>query len=260
MTSARRILVSLVALGIALAVACRAQAQDLVSGISTDLIQITSNFTGTDIVVFGAIATSGVFDMPGDRDLVIVVRGPPEQMTVRRKERVAGIWINSKQLVLSGMPGYYFLASTRPLQQITGERALQRFELGTENFAATVSPTGTDPTQAAAFKSAAIRNAKEAGLYFESANGIDFLSRSLFRARIPVPAAVPPGQYLAEVYLFRNGSVVSAQSTPLYIDKSGMERRLYNFAHDQPFLYGMAAILMAMTIGWLSDVALRRHT
>src|SRR5206468_1870341 len=91
----------------------QARAQELVSGLSTDLIQITSNFNGTDIVLFGAIEIDQSA-IAKDQDLVIVIRGPPVDMTVRRKERVFGLWINRRQVQLSGMPGYYFLASTRP--------------------------------------------------------------------------------------------------------------------------------------------------
>ena len=61
-----------------------AKAADLVSGISTDLIQITSNFTGADIVVFGAIEQTEELGPSGDQDLVVVIRGPALDMMVRR--------------------------------------------------------------------------------------------------------------------------------------------------------------------------------
>ena len=71
---------------------------------------------------------------------------------------------------------------------------------------------------------------------------------------MPVPAGVTRGQYNVEVYLFRDGEVISAQSTPLFIDQTGLERRLFNFAHDAPLSYGLACVLMAMLLGWLSSV------
>jgi uncharacterized protein (TIGR02186 family) len=239
--------------------AASANAQELVSGLSTDLIQINSQFNGTDIVMFGAIDIDQTAQNK-DQDLVIVIRGPPVDMTVRRKERLFGlIWINRSQVQLGGMPGYYFLASTRPIDDIASLATLQRFRLGTANLDATVRGA-TDPAQVSAFRAAAVRDLKRQHLYWESPTGIDFLSRTLFRAQIPVPAAVPPGEYRAEVYLFRGGQVVSAQSSPLFVDKTGFERQVYNYAYQASLAYGLAAIAMALVFGYAGFVIFRYRT
>lgn len=239
--------------------ASTASAADLVSGLSTDLIQITSNFTGADIVLFGAIEPSEELGQEGDQDLVVVIRGPPLDMTVRRKQRIFGIWINREQVTFGGLPGYYFLASTRPLEDVASPPTLERFRLGTANLEY-VPPAGIDPEEANAFRAAAVRDRKRQRLYWESPTGIEFLSRTLFRARIPVPASVPPGLYRAEVYLFQGGTVASAQSSPLFIDKSGFERRLYDFAYQRSVAYGISAVLMSIVLGWLASVAFRPRT
>lgn len=235
-----------------------ARAQELVSGLSTDLIQITSNFTGTEIVLFGAIEPADQNGAAKDQDLVVVIRGPPVDMTVRRKSPILGLWVNREQVKLTGLPGYYFLASTRPLDDIASLPTLQRFRLGTANLESTVQGASS-PDEAAAFRAAAIRDRKREHLYWESPTGIEFLSRTLFRARIPVPAAVPPGEYRAEVYLFRGGIVVSAQSSPLFIDKSGFERQVYNYAYQASFAYGFAAVLMALLFGWSAFMVFRQR-
>jgi uncharacterized protein (TIGR02186 family) len=235
-----------------------ARSDDLVSGLSTDLIQITSNFTGTEIVLFGAIEPTEDTGPARDQDLVIVIRGPDVDMTVRRKARVFGIWVNREQIQLSGMPGYYFLASTRPIDDIASLSTLERFKLGTANLEPVVHGS-VDANEASAFRAAAIRDRKRERLYWESPTGIEFLSRTLFRARIPVPASVPPGQYRAEVYLFRGGTVVSAQSSPLFIDKSGFERRVFNYAYDASLAYGSATVAMAFLFGWLAFLLFRQR-
>jgi uncharacterized protein (TIGR02186 family) len=235
-----------------------ARAVELVSGLSTDLIQITSSFTGTDFVLFGAIDPPPPNGGAGTQDLVVVIRGPTLDMTVRRKERVLGIWVNREQVEFAGLPGYYFLASTRPLENIASPTTLARFRLGTANLGATAR-TPISVAEANEFRAAVVRDRTRESLYRESATGIEFLSPTLFRARVPVPASVPPGEYLAEVYLFQGGTVVSAQSSPLSIDKSGFERQVYNFAYRQSWAYGLAAVLMAFVIGWLGFVILRQR-
>jgi uncharacterized protein (TIGR02186 family) len=230
-------------------------AEQLVSGISQDLIQITSNYTGSDIVVFGAIEGDTNTENRAPRDIVVVVRGPDADITVRRRDRVAGVWINHDAAKLSGMPSYYFLASTRPLGAIAPPDALTHYNIGLQSLQPDAVHSHHDYEP---FRQAALRYLTKDRLYTENPGGVEFLSETLFRAHVPVPAGVTRGQYNVEVYLLRGGVVQSAQSTPLFIDQTGLERRLYNFAHNQPFGYGLAAVVMAVFMGWISSLLFRR--
>ena len=227
-------------------------AEELVSGISQDTIQITSNYTGSDIVVFGAV--EGQQSVAG-RDIVVVVRGPEADIVVRRRDRVAGVWINHDAASLNGMPAYYFLASSRPLGAIALPSVLARYGIGVQNQQPDSVHSHHDYEP---FRQAALRHLVRDKLYAQSEGGVEFLSSTLFRAHVPVPASVTRGQYNVEVFLLRKGDIESAQSTPLFIDQTGLERRLYNFAYNQPFTYGLAAVLMALFMGWLSSIIFRR--
>jgi uncharacterized protein (TIGR02186 family) len=171
--------------------------------------------------------------------------------------RVAGVWINRDAITLNGLPAYYFVASTRPLKDIAIDETRQRYQLGLETLQPQSEST-RNPTKAEPFRLAAIRERAREGLYQETPTGVEFLSYSLFRVRVPVPATVMRGEYTAEVYLFRDGAVISAQTTPLYVDQAGLERKVFSFAHGQPLLYGLAAVLMALLLGWLSSVVFRQ--
>jgi uncharacterized protein (TIGR02186 family) len=229
-----------------------AHAEDLVSGISQDIIQITSNYTGTDIVVFGAIEQA---QNAQGRAIVVVVRGPDEPLTMRRRDRIAGVWVNSDAARFEGLPAYYYLASTQPIAKIAPPQSLARYGVGIQYLSPSKIGSHHDPRP---FLEAAKRHLQHAGLYTESPGSIDFLSETLFRTRVPVPAGVTRGQYNVEVYLFRDGEVVSAQSTPLFVDATGLERRLFNMAHNSAFTYGMVCVLMSMLLGWISYVLFRR--
>lgn len=228
------------------------RAEDLVSGISQDTIAITSNYTGTDIVVFGAIERP---QSPQGRDIVVVVRGPDTAMTVRRRDRVAGVWVNRDAAHFEGLPGFYYLASTQPVSRMAPARVLAQYGVGMANLQPSAVGSHHD---ARPFQEAALRHLTRVGLYTEAPGTIDFLSETLFRTRIPVPADVPRGQYNVEVYLLRDGTVVSAQSTPLFIDQQGVERRLLTMAHQAPLFYGLLCVFMAMVLGWISSVLFRR--
>jgi uncharacterized protein (TIGR02186 family) len=239
-------------LALLLLISLPARAEDLVSGISQDIIQITSNYTGTQIVVFGAIERAQTAQ---GRDIVVVVRGPDEPMTVRRRDRVAGVWVNRDAARFEGLPTYYYLAATQPVSRIAPRDTLARYGIGLQQLKPTATGSHHDPEP---FRQAVIRHLESQGLYAESPGTIDFYSETLFSTRVPVPAGVTRGQYNVEVYLFRDGQMVSAQSTPLFVDASGLERRLYNLAQNAPFTYGLACVLMAVLLGWISSVLFQR--
>lgn len=236
-------------------VARASPAQDLVSGLSQDQVEINSSYAGTSIVVFGAI--EGGDTGGGGKDVVVVVRGPDADMTVRRKARIAGLWVNRDQMKLGGLPSYYYLSSTRPLAAIASAQTLQRYQLGLADLVPQSMSTHYPP-KAEPFRLAAIAERARQGLYAEE-QSVEFLSYSLFRVRIPIPATAPRGEYTVEAYLFRDGTVTSAQSTPLFVDQKGLERRLYRFAHNYPLTYGLSAVLVAMLLGWLSSLMIRQQ-
>jgi uncharacterized protein (TIGR02186 family) len=235
---------------------------DLVSGLSQDVVEISSTYTGTDLTVFGAIERPGEGAKSDNAksdiaksDIVVVVRGPDAAMTVRRKDRFAGVWINNARARLIGLPSYYFLASTRPLDEIAPGDTLRRYDLGLDNLR---PETALSDGAIMPYVRALVRAETKKGLYSQDGAGVEMLSPTLFRVRVAVPAAVPRGSYVVQVYLFHDGTVVSAQSTPLYVDQTGFERRLYDVAHEWPLSYGLLTVLMAVLLGWVSSLFFRR--
>ncbi len=229
-----------------------AAGENLVSGLSQDTIEIRSTYNGTDIVVFGAVERPQAAALP---DIVVVVHGPETDMRVRRKDRIAGIWINRNREILYGMPAYYFAAASRPFGKIASGDVLRQYALGLAVLKPRAASGGHDPGP---FIQAVIRSQQKAGLYVEQSGGVQFLSGTLFRARVPLPASAPRGDYVAEVYMLRDGHVIDARSSKLTIAQTGMERRIFDFSRNDPFAYGLSTVLMAMALGWLSSLAFRR--
>lgn len=263
-----------------------ATAEDLAADLSSHLIAISASFTGARVVLFGAI------DGPGD--IAVVVRGPAESVVVRRKERISGVWMNRASMTFANVPSFYRVASTRPLEQFADPFALERHGIGldylrlepvaaggiatppppAEEAAAAATPPGTETaaetTAAAAragiapadeiagFRQALIRNQQRDGVYGLDPGRVLFLGDRLFRTDIAFPANLPTGQYLVSVFLFRDGDLVSAQTTPLLVSKIGASAQVYAFAHRQAAAYGLLAILVAVFAGWLASVIFRR--
>ncbi len=245
----RRTALALVALlGAALA-APHARAQQLIADLSSHLVAITTGFTGTDVLLFGAVEGPG--------DVVVVVRGPEERVTVRRKARVAAIYVNKKEMTFAAVPSFYAVAASRELDKIASAPERAREEIGAE-YLRLVPEAERDPQTVAEYRTALIRNEEAEGLYAASVARVSFLGARLFRVNVDFPANVPVGTYQVQVFLFRNGAVVSAQTTPLVISKIGASADLFDFAHRHAAAYGAIAVAMALLAGWLAAAVFRR--
>ncbi|SDG38305.1 TIGR02186 family protein [Roseospirillum parvum] len=234
-----------------LAAPARAQTQPLVADLSKHLVAITTGFSGTDVLLFGAT------DGPGD--IVLVVRGPPGREVVRRKDRAGIIWVNADSVDFEDVPAFYWLATSRPLDEFANPAVLERHQIGTGNLRLPVADFAEIPPQTRTdFARALVRLKTAEGLYGEEQGVVRQLANRLFRAELHFPSNVPVGTYMVEVYLIREGEVVSAEITPLIISKVGVGADIYDFAHNQPALYGIAAIIVAVAAGWLAGVAFRK--
>ncbi len=242
------------------AVARRATAQEVVADLSHHLIAITTEFTGTAVTLFGTLEDEG--------DVAVIVRGPSEPVTVRQKDRVAGIWINSASLTFEQVPSYYSVAANRPLDRIARPSVLSRHGIGlgylsfpvrglVPRMAGEVASPENDTATIAMFREALIRNLQDDDLYVDELGVVTFLGPRLFRATIEFPANVPTGQYTVSVYLFRDGDIVTAQTTPLVVSKIGLGAEIFDFSQRHAAAYGLLAIVVAVFFGWLASVLFR---
>jgi len=227
----------------------QSRAQALVADLTSHLIAITTGFTGTEVVLFGAVE--------GEGDVVVVVRGPEAAVTVRRKESVLGIWLNRSAVTFAGVPQYYAVAATRPLSAITSADTLRRQQIGVEHV--TLAARGR-PTEEllAAFRPALIDGKITAGLWQRPIGPVTYVGNRLFRTTISLPANVPTGRYQVTTYLFRRGDVVAAQATPLLVSQLGASAEIAGFAYRDSLLYGGVAVLLAIMAGWGASVLFRR--
>jgi uncharacterized protein (TIGR02186 family) len=232
-----------------LAPSAPARGQALVADLSNHLVAITTGFTGADILLFGAVEGPG--------DVVVTVRGPARDEVVRRKIRVAGLWINGAEVRFRNVPVFYALFASRPFADIVTDEIADIHQIGAENLTLR-SDSPKSPEEIDTFRDALIRVKEREGLYVPETGRLSFLGRRLFRANLTFPGNVPTGSYTVEVLLIRDGAVVSAQTTPLYISQAGISADVYEFAHRQSTLYGLLAIVVAVGSGWIAGAVFRK--
>lgn len=240
----------------------------IVAALTQEVVEIRSNFSGADFLVYGAV--TGLEE--GD-DIVVVVRGPQEDLRVMRKIRTLGIWINRAPITFEDIYGYYAVASTRSLSQFATFSSLRREAIGMEHLRLSAPAHEREETRFGVggvvvtelggeivdYRRAVVRNRARDGLYVESPGGVEILDGGLFRADVRLPPVTPVGEYALDIYLFRDGVPIASRRTTLEVRKAGLEQALYDFAHDHAPLYGMIAVIIALLAGWSAAEIFRRR-
>ena len=260
-TSARRLgRAALLALGVPLALGQAEPSREprLVPEVSNNQIEIRYSFSGEQLLLYGAIVyPDGRPPQPGT-DIVVTIKGPPEPIVVREKQRVMGIWMNVDRTRFRSAPAFYAVASSRPLSQIIDERTAAIYEIGVGNLQ--LSPGGGAATdEMRSFEDGLIDLRRRAGLYSEYPRAVTINQGVLYSARIGIPARVPVGNYTAETFLIRDRRVIAAASRDIRIEKLGFEGFVARSAQRWSFAYGITAVAVALMLGWGASVLFSRR-
>ena len=230
----------------------------LVPDISSRSIEIRYSFTGAQLLLFGAILYPQGRAPKRPADIVVVLKGPVQPIRLREKQKIAGIWMNADSNRFRSAPSYYAVASSRPIATLVDDRTAAIYELGLQNLQ--LSPGGGAlPDKERRFEAGLIDLRRRQGLYYEDPKGVEISSGVLYRANISIPSQVPVGTYTAETFLIDRGRVLAAATREIHIGKSGFERYVALAARRHGFLYGLAAVLLSLGLGWAAAAAFRRR-
>ena len=223
----------------------------LVPEVSQHEVQVRQGFTGTELLLFGAILDPAGRRAGQDYDIVVVLKGPTSPVQVREKERVAGIWINADSTAFRSAPSFFAVASSTPIDKIVDERTAAIYEFGTQFIQ--LSPTGMiDVDQQQKFASGLVDLRTRQGLYKEDMAGVQINEQVLYQARIDLPSNVQTGTYTAETFAVARGRVIASAISEVEVRKVGFERLIELFSQEQSLLYGLLAVFMSVSMGWMA--------
>jgi uncharacterized protein (TIGR02186 family) len=236
-----------------------ADAERLVTSVSTHRVLITSNFAGTELVLFGAIDDAPANTQIGAYDVVVSVRGPERSFVTRRKERVLGLWVNTASRDFDQVPSYLAVMSNKPIVEIGPAELLRRYKIGLV-YNVLPPPAGNDITEVPpedSFRGAFLRVKTNEGAYTADPKGVTFLTPRFFRAGVPIPGTAQTGDYQVETLLIAKGAVLAQQQTAIEVVKTGFEAVIAREARNHRFFYGLGTALLALLTGVIATLLFR---
>lgn len=224
-------------------------------------LAVTTGFVGTQVLLFGAVADVGT--------LVIKVTGPPQKATIRKKERVLGVWANTEKVDFEAIPSFYYYAATKIPNLLPAARhhsdldsaTYRREKIEVQDLTFRFAEDQQDLSQSRQheYQQALITLKKTQGLYPKMEGKITFIGQELFRLALTFPSTVPIGTYKLEVLHIQNGTTIHAKTTPLIVSKEGIGADIAYFAHKHSLLYGISAIFIAIFAGWIAAAIFGRR-
>lgn len=230
--------------------------EEVVLGLSKDRVSITTSFNGSEILVFGAVKREAPIPEGPPLEVIITIAGPSSPIVVRRKSHRFGIWVNTDAVEVDRAPSFYAVATTAPLGEVLSETEDLRHKISIDQAIRSVGAPDT-VTDSGAFTDALIRIRRDSDLYQTLDNGVALDQQTLFRTAIKMPANLTEGDYSTRIFLTRDGQVISRYETVIHVQKVGLERWLFSLSRQQPFLYGLMSLAIAVIAGWGASTAFK---
>ena len=229
-----------------------AKAANIEVALTDDLVHVDTGFAGARLTLFGAV--TGLED-PSSVDIVSVIKGPEARFQVRQMKKSNLIWTPGPPHAIEGAPGLYLTYATRPISDIAPLPLQDQYRLDADYLDININAHADEMRL---YRSAFLSEAEYLGLYRSYVGGVEFKKGALFTITARLPANTPVGEYEVAVYLFRNGELIGADQAALAVNRVGLERRIYDFAHQRPVSYGVFCVALSLIAGWAASLAFRK--
>jgi uncharacterized protein (TIGR02186 family) len=237
------------------ATATRAE-ETVVVGLSQSSVSITARFDGSEILVYGAVKRTSPPPAAPPLDVIVTVEGPSLPLTVRKKAQRFGLWINSASVRIDAAPSFYAVATTGPLTGILSATEDLRHRISIPRAIRAVG-ISSEAEDSPSFTEALIRIRETSGAYRLSEGAVSLTEATLLRTDVALPSNLTEGSYSVRIFLMRGGQVVDSNTSTIEVRKEGLERWLTNLAHQQPLIYGLLSLLIAVVAGWSASAGFR---
>lgn len=207
-------------------------------------IDVTTGFDGAYLIIYGSRHTPG--------DVAITVTGPQADMTVRKKNQVAGVWLNTQAVTFKQIPRYYSYALSHSEEEQNNAGIFEKYNVGVQNLKIDVKEEDADMSPD--FKNALVRNKQEESLFPLKAHPVSFINDNLFKVQLYIPSNVPIGDYTVRALLYDGDTLLEMDKEILHVQQLGLSATIYQFSQKYSFYYGIVCVLIALLMGWLINL------
>jgi len=199
------------------------------------------------------VSVSGVSDP--DADIVVKISAPETHQALKKKGKVGGVlWMNVGTIEYGKVPPLYFLASTKPIEDLLSRDERQKYGIG---YAALEQTASVEPVENEAEKdewfSEFVNYKEHSKLYTTKEKGFTFPQvndEHGYRVVFDWPYQAAPGAYDVTVYSVKDGKVVETADSHVEVAQEGGIKFLASMARNKGALYGGISVVVALLAGF----------
>ena len=218
-------------------------------------IRIKPNISGTEVVLYGAMPS-------GKKDIIIEVVGPARNISLEEKRRIYGFWLGLGRADYFQVPSYYNIMSSKKLSEIADQSVFDKLRLGVINLPLGNAKISNSKTSQNIFNKNLKKYMLDKGQFKIIENEISVKSGpgkvGIFSTEFLLPSNSYQGKYFVRYFIFQNGEFISYAENKIDLKQAGFSRAIWLTATNFPLLYGILAVILSGSIGWLISTIFRR--
>ena len=218
-------------------------------------IRIKPNIAGTEVVLYVAMPS-------GKKDIIIEVVGPARNISLEEKRRIYGFWLGLGRADYFQVPSYYNIMSSKKLSEIADQSVFDKLRLGVINLPLGNAKISNSKTSQNIFNKNLKKYMLDKGQFKIGENEISVKSGpgkvGIFSTEFLLPSNSYQGKYFVRYFIFQNGEFISYAENKIDLKQAGFSRAIWLTATNFPLLYGILAVILSGSIGWLISTIFRR--
>ena len=218
-------------------------------------IRIKPNISGTEVVLYGAMPS-------GIKDIIIEVVGPARNISLEEKRRIYGFWLGLGRADYFQVPSYYNIMSSRKISEIADQNVFDKLRLGVTNLPLGNAKISNSSTSQNIFNQNLKKYMLDKGQFNIGENEISVKSGpgkvGIFSTEFLLPSNSYQGKYYVRYFIFQNGEFLSYAENKIDLKQAGFSRIISLTATNFPLLYGILAVILSGSLGWLISTVFRR--
>ena len=198
----------------------------------------------------------------GKKDIIIEVVGPARNISLEEKRSIYGFWLGLGRADYFQVPSYYNIMSSRKLSEIASQSVFDKLRLGVINLPLGNAKISNTKTSQNIFNKNLKKYMLDKGQFKIGENQISVKSGpgkvGIFSTEFLLPSNSYQGKYFVRYFIFQNGEFISYAENKIDLKQAGFSRAIWLTAKNFPLLYGILAVILSGSLGWLISTIFRR--
>jgi len=232
----------LIIFGLSVCFSANAQVENI--ELSKTRIIKNSEFAGDTLLIEGITSNTS-------RDIIISITGPSKSYEIWNRQKIMGMWLNNKHILIPSMFSFYRLFATNPIEQIASQDLLKvhNLDLNYKDYFSSDKSKDIFP-----FHWAFQEYQQTNNFFTNHITPITINPNGRFQIKVKLSENIPVGLYSVKIVEFEAGEVTQLMNKNFSVSLGALNSYIDNLTTSHPTIYTLCAVLMAVLFGGITGL------